>query len=78
MKYYVLKCTIDCEGHQEENYGVLLVDNSGTRKYICDVTTDYDKISELVAKMNEYPVEPCHTEDIIEDFKYTLTEGGCT
>ena len=29
-------------------------------------------------EMNEYPVEPCHTEDIIEDFKYTLTEGECT
>jgi hypothetical protein len=28
--------------------------------------------------MNEYPVAPCHTEDIIEDFKYTLVEGECT
>jgi hypothetical protein len=28
--------------------------------------------------MNEYPVAPCHTEYIIEDFKYTLVEGECT
>ncbi len=78
MKYYVLKSVVNSDDYQEENYGVLLVEKDGNRKYICNVTTDYEKISELVAKMNEFPAAPCHTENIIEDFKYTLAEGECT
>ena len=72
MKYYVLKNTVNGYDYQEESYGVLLMENEMKRKYICNVTTDYDKICELVDKMNEFNIESCHSENIIEDFKYTL------
>lgn len=78
MKYYVLKSVVDGDDYQEESYGVLLVEKNGNRKYICNVTSNCEKISELVSKMNDFPAVPCHVEDIIEDFKYTLEEGGST
>ncbi len=52
MKYYVLKTVVDSCDFQEESYGVLLLEDNMKRKYICNVTTDYNKISELVDTMN--------------------------
>ena len=78
MKYYVLKCEVISNDYQEESYGVLMVVSEGVRKYICNVTNDYHKICKLVEKMNEYPAEPSHAENIIEDFKYILTTGEST
>lgn len=69
LRYYVLKCVVDSEDYQEASYGILLRDNS-SHKYICNVTDNFSKITELVNKMNEFHVEPCHTENVIDDFKY--------
>lgn len=78
MKYYVLKCMVDGVDYQEASFGVLMLHDDLTRKYICNVTTDYNRITDLVNKMNEFHIEPCHTENIIEDFKYTLATEGST
>ncbi len=77
MKYYVLKCIVEEKDYQEESYGLLLVNEDLSHRYICNVTSDYDKMRKLVDDMNEFCVESCHTENIIEDFKYILaTEGS--
>ncbi|MBR5245825.1 MAG: hypothetical protein IKV25_00460 [Clostridia bacterium] len=78
MKYYVLRCLVEEKDYQEENYGVLLVDDDESRRYICNVTTDYGKMRELVDNMNEFSLEPCHTDNVIEDFKYFEETGECT
>ena len=78
MKYYVLKCMVDGADYQEASYGILLLGDDLSRKYICNVTTDFNKITELVNRMNEFHIEACHTESVIEDFKYTLTAGEST
>ena len=69
---------VDGVDYQEVSFGIMILENDLTRRYICNVTTDYGKISELVNKMNEFHIEPCHMENIIEDFKYTLTVGNNT
>ncbi len=78
MKYYVLKCLVEGCDYQEESYGVLQVEDNMKRKYICNVTTDYNKINELVDTMNRFHIESCHSENIIEDFIYTLSVGEST
>lgn len=78
MKYYVLKCLVEEENYREESYGVLLVDEDMSRRYICNVTSDYAKMKELVDNMNEFSVESCHTDNVIEDFKYLQIAGECT
>ena len=78
MKYYVLKCIVEEEDYKEKSYGVLLVDEDLNRRYICNVTSDYDKMKKLVDDMNEFSVEPCHTDNVIEDFKYIMTAGEYT
>ena len=78
MKYYVLKTKVDGCDFQEESYGVLLLEDNMKRKYICNVTTDYNKISELVETMNEFHVASCHSENIIEDFMYSMSAGEST
>ena len=50
MKYYVLKCLVEEDDYQEKSYGVLLVDEDMNRRYICNVTSNYDKMKELVDK----------------------------
>ena len=78
MKYYVLKCLVEEDEYQEKSYGLLLIDEDMSRRYVCNVTSDYDKMRELVDNMNEFSVEPCHTDNVIEDFKYLQTAGECT
>ncbi len=78
MKYYLLKCLVNGEDYQEESYGLLLIDEEQNRKYICNVTSDFSKMKQLVDDMNEFNVEPCHTENVIEDFKYLQAVGECT
>lgn len=78
MKYYLLRSMVEEKEYQEEGYGVLLIDDDMSRRYICNVTQDYGKMRELVDNMNEFSVEPCHTENIIEDFKYCEEIGECT
>ena len=34
-----------------------------------------DRMEELVDDMNEFSVESCHTDNVIEDFKYLQTAG---
>ncbi len=78
MKYYVLKCIVEADDYREKSYGVLLVDEDMSRRYICSVTSDYDKMKQLVDDMNEFSVESCHTDNVIEDFKYIQAVGECT
>lgn len=78
MKYYVLKCLVEEDDYQEKSYGVLLVDEDMNRRYICNVTSNYDKMKKLVDDMNEFSVESCHTDNVIEDFKYLQTAGEST
>lgn len=78
MKYYVLKCMVDGVDYQEASFGVLMLNDDLSRNYICNVTTDYNKITELVNKMNEFHIEPCHTESVIEDFMYSMKTGAGT
>ena len=78
MKYYVLKCLVEEEDYREMSYGVLLIDEDMSRRYICNVTTDYNTMRKLVDDMNEFSLESCHTDNVIEDFKYLQKDGGCT
>lgn len=69
MKYYVLKSTVNMDNSSEVCYGVMFLDDSNRREYICNVSDNYEKICELVDEMNIHNVEPYHAREIIEDFR---------
>lgn len=70
MKYYVLKCTVSSADLNEENYGVMLVNDDNSREYACNISKDAEGITDLVNQMNDYMVEPFQAKEIIEDFVY--------
>ncbi len=71
MKYYVLKCSV-CETNLcEESYGIMLVQN-GNKEYFCDISDNLDDAKILVDRLNEFHIEPCHLQSVIEDFKYEM------
>ncbi len=73
MKYYVLKCSVCETSFREESYGIMLVQN-GKKEYFCDISNNFDDVKILVDRLNEFHIESCHLQSVIEDFKYE-TEG---
>ncbi len=73
MKYFVLKCNVDSEDFTEESYGMMIVNDDGNREYICNISKNYEDIIRLVGELNNYPIESCHINSIVEDFKYRVS-----
>ena len=50
-----------------ESYGIVAVSDNETVSYT-DVTDRRDRMEALVSLCNELRLEPCHLEDVLEDF----------
>ncbi len=72
MRYYVLKCSICDNDLVEESYGIMLLGNDNNREFICDISNSFDSINELVGKLNEFHIEPCHLKSVIEDYRFSM------
>lgn len=75
MRYYVLKCTVNTNDFSEESYGVLLLNDDASKKYICNISDKESDAVNLVNKLNSHHIEPCHICSVIEDFKYGLVSN---
>ena len=71
--YYVLKCRVENQEFSEENYGVLLLNDDGSREYFCDVSDNINFVAALVDKLNNHHIDSCHLNSVIEDFKFTCS-----
>lgn len=54
-------------------YGIALVDRGEPVVCIPCISTDRRAVQQLTALLNELQVEPCHFEDIIEDYMTDFT-----
>ncbi len=72
MKYYILKCSVNAEDYNEDNYGIMLLKDNNSKEYTCNITSNQNEINELVDKLNNFHIEPCHMNSVIEDFKYEI------
>lgn len=67
MKYYILKTMVKFDDKSEESYGIMFLSENGKREYVCNISDNYEKISDLVNEMNLHNVESFHAREIIED-----------
>lgn len=70
MKYFIVKCKIESKELNEENYGVMILWEDGSREYMHNISDRIEDVEFLVDKMNNYNIEPCQAKEIIEDFKF--------
>ena len=70
MKYYTVKCNIESDDLTEENYGLMIQQDDGSREYVLDISCHMDDVNSLVDKMNKYQICQCQAKEIIEDFKF--------
>ncbi len=76
IMYYVVKCSVVSEDLFEDSYGIMLLNNDG-KKFICDISTSLDDVDILVKRLNEFHIEFCHLESIIEDYRFELSQMNC-
>ena len=62
--YFLTKDKVYVEGKEYTVYGMRYDDEL----VVGDLSTDLDKVKELVRKCNEYQLEPIHMFDVIDDF----------
>ena len=36
--------------------------------FVKDVSLDREEVTELIERLNQYELSPCHLQDVIEDF----------
>ena len=70
MKYFIVNCKIESKKLNEENYGVMILWEDGSREYMLNISDRIEDVEFLVDKMNNYNIEPCQAKEIIEDFKF--------
>lgn len=51
-----------------QGFGIDVMCNNMSVKQIFDITDDKQQIEELVKMCNHLNVEPCHLDDIVEDY----------
>ncbi len=73
MRYYVVKCSVYGDDFEDENYGIAF-HNGNDREYFCEITKDYEAIKSLVSSLNNFHIDKCHLDSIIEDFKYSVLQ----
>ena len=54
-------------------YGIVLKENGKPLKHLPQLSEDGDAVCELAALLNELAVEPCHFEDVVEDYLTDFT-----
>ena len=65
MKSYRI---IEEKGASRAEYGIILLDNGAEVFRIPKISENRRDIEELTALLNELKIEPCHFEDIVEDY----------
>ena len=65
MKSYRI---IEEKGASRAEYGIILLDNGAEVFRIPKISENRRDIEELGALLNELKIEPCHFEDIVEDY----------
>ena len=65
MKSYRI---IEEKGASRAEYGIILLDNGAEVARVPKISENRRDIEELTALLNELKIEPCHFEDIIEDY----------
>ena len=74
MKYYLLKCKVESRELNEENYGVLMINDDNSREYVCNISSRVDKVSLLVDNMNYYNIDGHQAKEILEDFEFGIKD----
>ena len=65
IKYYIFEEELFQEDLSKyRTYGIYASDD----RKISDVSLDYDRLEDLVQRMNEGELHPIHLMDVIEDF----------
>lgn len=72
MKYYIVKCKVESEDLNEENCGVMMLNEDGGREYVLDVSDSTEDVETLVNRMNKYNIESPQAKEIIEDFRFNI------
>lgn len=62
--YKICAHTLD----DKTEYGIVLVSENAVQKSAPRLTENKDDMEALARMLNELEVEPCHFEDIIEDY----------
>ena len=57
----------------EEAYGIVLIADGRIIAVIPDISDNKDEVESLTRLLNELKVEPCHFEDVVEDYLTDFT-----
>ena len=57
----------------EEAYGIVLIADGRIIAGIPDISDNKDEVESLTRLLNELKVEPCHFEDVVEDYLTDFT-----
>jgi hypothetical protein len=64
---------VESKDFSEESYGVLLLNDDGSKEYFCDITDNCAFITKIVDELNIHHIESCHLNSVLEDFKFTVS-----
>lgn len=59
---------IEEKGACSAEYGIVLLENGAEIMRVPKISENRRDIEELAALLNELSIEPCHFEDVVEDY----------
>ena len=65
MKSYRI---IEEKGATRAEYGIILLENGTEAMRVPKISENRRDIEKLAALLNELQIEPCHFEDVVEDY----------
>ena len=72
MKYVLVKTTYYDRNFEHTGYGMAAIEREGRHivvlKSASDMSTDREKVEDLIGLCNRYGLELVHFDDIVEDF----------
>lgn len=71
MNYKVLQQNFILDEKGYSSYGIEYSEN-GKTKYISDISTDYNAITEFADKLNRGDASPIHIHELVDDFISSL------
>ena len=72
MKYVLVETTYYDRNFEHTGYGMAAIEREGGHVVVLksanDMSTDREKVEELIGLCNQYGLELVHFDDIVEDF----------